>query len=286
MTAPEFTTIRYEAPVDGVARLVLARPDKRNAQNRTMLYELNDAVDLVAGDDDARVLILAADGPDFSSGHDLGDLSHPDGVGPVGTWRHEHRPGAEGWMAFEHEVYLGLAERWRSIPKPTIAQVHGRTIAGGLLLVWVCDLVMASDDATFSDPVVGMGVPGVELFRHPWELGFRQAKEILFTGRSWTAAEAERWGMVNHVVPRAELDERTWDLARQVAAQPTFAVTLAKQAVDQALDAQGLGTALQAGFSLHQLAHAHNREQHGMPIDPSWFARKQAQARRPEKPQG
>ena len=97
--------------------------------------------------------------------------------------------GAEGMMAREEEIYLGFCTRWRQLPKPTIAQVQGKVIAGGLMLVWPCDLVVASEDATFSDPVVAFGVNGGEYFAHPWEVGARKAKEMLFTGEPLTAAQ-------------------------------------------------------------------------------------------------
>ncbi|NED61375.1 enoyl-CoA hydratase, partial [Streptomyces sp. SID10244] len=105
----------------------------------------------------------------------------------------------------ESRRYLDYSLRWRNIPKPSIAAVQGRCIAGGLLLCWPCDLIIASEDAKFSDPVVMMGIGGVEYHGHTWELGPRKAKEILFTGRPVTAAEAEQTGMVNLVVPRDEL---------------------------------------------------------------------------------
>ena len=81
----------------------------------------------------------------------------------------------------EADAYLGLCRKWRDLPKPTIAMVHGGCIAGGLMLAWVCDLIIASEDAFFADPVVRMGIPGVEFFAHPWEVGVRKAKELLFT---------------------------------------------------------------------------------------------------------
>ncbi len=162
----------------------------------------------------------------------------------------------------------GLCWRWRNLPKPTIAQVQGRVIAGGLMLVWPCDLIVASDDARFSDPVVAVGVNGHEYFVHAWELGARRAKELLFTGEEMTAAEAERIGMVNRVVPREELEKTTLALAEKVAARPSFGLTLAKQAVNQSQDAQGLWTAIQSAFSLHHLGHTHNRLSHGVLVDP------------------
>jgi enoyl-CoA hydratase/carnithine racemase len=265
----EWTTIRYEAPAAGVARIVLDRPETRNAQDRRMTYELNRAFDRAARDDTVKVVVLAADGPHFSSGHDLRDATSMEGFEPVGTWAGFGLPGAEGYMAVEEEIYLGMCWRWRNLPKPTIAQVQGKAVAGALMLIWVCDLVVAAEDAQFSDPVVGMGVNGVEYFAHPWELGPRKAKELLFTGDWFSAEEAHRLGMVNHVVPRADLETFTLDLARRIAAKPGFALKLAKLSVNQALDAQGQWTALQAAMSIQQLAHAHNQERFGTRVDPS-----------------
>ena len=261
--------IRYEQPEKHIARIVLAREKARNAQGKQMTYELNAAFDRAAHDDEIKVIILAADGPHFSSGHDLRDRASLDDFDPVGNWGGHGLPGAEGMMAAEHEVYLGMCWRWRNLPKPTIAQVQGKTIAGGLMLIWVCDLIVASDDATFSDPVVAFGVNGVEYFAHPWETGMRVAKEMLFTGDSIDARKAEMLGMVNHVVPRAELESTTLDLARRIAERPSMGLKLAKQSVNQAQDAQGLWTALQAAMSLQQLGHSHNQQVHGMPIDPA-----------------
>ena len=180
-------TLRYESPVPGVARIVLDRPEARNAQDKRMTYELNDAFDRAAQDDDVKVVVLAGDGPHFCAGHDLRDRVRLDEFETVSTWSGFRRPGAEGLMAAEEEMYLQMCWRWRNLPKPTIASVHGKTIAGGLMLVWVCDLVIAADDATFSDPTVAMGVNGIELFAHPWELGARKAKQLLFTGDEFGA---------------------------------------------------------------------------------------------------
>lgn len=267
-----FESIRYEQPAEGVARIVLTRPETRNAQDKRMLYELNEAFDTAAQDDTVKVVILAADGPHFSSGHDLRDRARMSAFTPVSCWGGFDLPGAEGWMATEEEIYLGLCWRWRNFPKPTIAQVQGKAIAGGLMLVWVCDLIVASQDAAFSDPVVAFGVNGVEFFVHAWELGARRAKELLFTGSAVTADEARQLGMVNHVVERDSLGDFTLTLAERIARQPSMGLKLAKQAVNQSLDAQGQWTAIQAAFSLHQLAHSHNMQVHGMPVDPNGVA--------------
>jgi len=268
MSDGEFQTIRYEQPAPGVARVVLARAEARNAQDKRMTYELNAAFDRAARDNQVKVIVLSADGPHFSSGHDLRDASKVSDFETVGTWGGFDLPGAEGTMAVEHEIYLGMCWRWRNLPKPTIASVHGKTIAGGLMLMWVCDLVIASEDATFSDPVVAFGVNGVEYFAHPWELGVRKAKEMLFTGQAVSAAEAKTLGMVNHVVPRAELEKFTLEMAQRIASRPSMGLKLAKQSVNQAQDAQGFWTALQAAMSLQQLGHSNNAQVHGMLVDP------------------
>ena len=272
--------VRFEQPAEGVARIVLARPEARNAQDKPMLYALNAAFDRAAHDDDVRVIILAGDGPHFSSGHDLRDRSEISDFEPVGTWGGTGRPGIEGYMASEHEIYLGLCWRWRNLPKPTIAQVQGKVIAGGLMLAWVCDLIVAAEDAEFSDPVVAFGVNGGEYFAHPWEVGARKAKEMLFTGEPLTAAEAKQLGMVNRVVPLERLESYTLEMACHVAARPSMGLKLAKQSVNQMQDAQGLWPSLQAAMSLHQLGHSNDWQVHGVGIDPSGveIIRKQAKA--------
>ena len=180
--------------------MVLARTETRNAQDRQMLYEIDRAFGLAVRDDAVKVIIVAADGPHFSSGHDLYDCAPMSDFTPTSLAGGFELPGAEGWMATEQELYVGLCWRWRNLPKPTIAQVQGKVIAGGLMLVWPFDLVIASDDATFSDPVVAFGVNGHEYFVHTWELGARKAKEMLFTGAALGAEECRQLGMVNHVV--------------------------------------------------------------------------------------
>ena len=252
-----------------VARIVLARPQTANAQDYRMLTELNQAFDRAARDESVRVIILAADGNHFSSGHDLRAGTDMDGIDPVGTWCCFGADGAEGYMATEAEMYVGLCWRWRNIPKPTIAQVQGKVIAGGLMLVWPMDLVVCSDDATFADPVVAFGVNGHEYFTHPYEAGARLAKEMLFTGRAITADEALRHGMVNQVVPRDELESATLALAEHIARRPMFGLTLAKQSVNNSLDAMGMYTAIQSAFGLHHVGHNHNLRLHDSLVDPA-----------------
>ncbi|MGP4027425.1 enoyl-CoA hydratase [Actinomadura sp. 3N407] len=270
-----------EAATDGVrawtqdgriARIAMARPERRNAQDASMLYGLDTALAAAMAADTVRVVVLSGDGPHFCAGHGLDDL---DAVPPAdravtasGGYR---APGAAGRMAVEEEMYLGLHRRWRDLPKPLIAMVHGHAVAGGLMTAWVCDLIVASEDARFSDPVIAMGMNAHEWFVHPWEFGARKAKELLFTGATCTAAEALRMGMVNHVVDRERLESFTLSLARRIADQDPFALKLAKQCVNHALDAQGQREAVDHAFALHQLAHAHHQAVDGTPVSRAWL---------------
>ncbi|MBX3511664.1 MAG: enoyl-CoA hydratase [Hyphomonadaceae bacterium] len=263
--------ILYEEPAPGIARIVLNRPDTANAQSTQFLYELNDAFDRAAQDDAVRVIILAANGKHFSSGHDIRERGHHDTqerYRPVTTsWQHR-RAGAEGRMSREEELYTGFSERWRNLPKITIAAVQGKCVSGGLLLCWPCDLIIASDDAQFQEVTVAMGIAGVEWFAHPWEMHPRKAKEMLLTGAPISASDAEKLGMVNRVVPRADLESATLALAQQIALQPTFATRMVKLAVNGTQDAQGRHSAMQNAFALHQLGHSHWMEVAGVPVNP------------------
>jgi enoyl-CoA hydratase len=264
--------IAYEMPAPDIARVVLNRPQARNAQNLAFLYQLDDAFQRAVADDAVKVILLAANGPDFSAGHDLRAGLKQE---PTENFRDStlsgafSEPGGYGYMAREQEVYLNLCRRWRDISKPTIAEVQGKCIAGGLMLAWVCDLIIAAEDALFLDPAVAMGVSGVEWFAHPWELGPRKAKELLFTGDIWNAQEALRLGMVNHVVPRADMPAFTLALAKRIAQKPSFALRMTKEAINNTLDIQGQRTAMDMAFKIHHLCHYNNRERFGTEGDPS-----------------
>jgi enoyl-CoA hydratase len=257
----EFETVSYEIVAPGIARIMQNKPDARNAQDLQLTYELNDAFDRAAQDETVKVILFGGEGPHFSAGHDLkgyGEWKFGQEHAPVGTWGDFYADGPAGLYAKEMEIYIGMCRRWRDIPKPTIAMVQGKCIAGGLMLAWVCDIIVAADDAQFIDPVVGMGVCGVEYFAHPYELGIRKAKELLFTADWWDAEEAHRLGMVNQVVPRAELEERALEMAKKIAEKPAFALKMTKQAVNTALDNMGQRATQDTVFGLHHLCHAHN----------------------------
>ena len=262
--------VLVDRPVDRVARVTLNRPEKRNAQNTRLLFALDHALGAAARDDTISVIVLGAAGPDFSAGHDLTETEQATVLAERSTaWSAGAGGAAERIMAYEREVYLGLSERWRNLPKPTIAAVQGRCIAGGLMLAWPCDLIVASEDAVFIDNTLAMGMPGCEYFVHPGEVGVRKAKEMLFTGQPLGAAAALTLGMVNRVVQRDRLDQEVLELASLIATRPLFALRLAKQAVNAAEDAAGRREGIEAAFGLHQLAHSHNLAVHGQPVDPS-----------------
>ena len=247
-----------------VAVITLNRPEYRNAQNSKVTYALDEAYYRAADDDEVKVVILAGAGKHFSAGHDIGTPGRDIGESferKAGLWwDHVGKPGAESRFARESEVYLGMCRRWRELPKPTIAMVQGACIAGALMLAWSCDLIVASDDAFFADPVVKMGIPGVEYFAHPFMFGPRVAKELLFTGDRISAARAYEIGMVNRVVPRDELEAETMAMAGRIAQMPRLGLALAKKAVNQVEDIMGLQTGIDSVFGLHHLAHAHNAE--------------------------
>jgi enoyl-CoA hydratase len=259
----ESEPVRYERR--GAAAVVtMDRPDYRNAQNSVMTYALDAAFQRAVDDDEVSVVVLAGAGKHFSAGHDIGtpgrdvDVHYENSA--VLWWDHVGKEGGDLRYAREMEVYLGMCRRWREIPKPVIAMVQGACIAGGLMLAFVCDLIVAAEDAFFGDPVVRMGIPGVEYFAHPWVIGPRAAKEILFTGDRFDAQRAYEWGMVNRVVPAARLEEETFAIAERIAAMPRFGLALTKRAVNQCEDAMGMRNGMDAVFGLHHFAHAHNAE--------------------------
>ena len=255
--------VRYENH-GPAAVITLNRPRYRNAQNSAMTYALDAAFTRAVDDPAAAVVVLAGAGEHFCAGHDIGTPGRDADTSferkAVVWWDHVGRAGADGRYAREMEVYLGMCRRWREIPKPSIAMVQGACIAGGLMLAWVCDLIVAADDAFFADPVVRMGIPGVEYFAHPWVLGPRFAKEMLFTGDRFSAQRAYELGMVSRVVPRGELASTAFALAERIAAMPAFGLALAKRAVNQCEDLMGMRPGMDSVFGLHHVAHAHNAE--------------------------
>ncbi len=262
---PDYRFVKYETLEEGkIARIMLNRPEFRNAQSRGLLVDLNDAFLHAEADDQVRVVILGGLGPVFSSGHDLGTPESreerrpgpnqlPSFQGNGGT-----RSGTEARMVQEWHYFLENTRRWRDLRKITVAQVQGSCYAAALMLAWCCDLIVAAENTVFGD-VVGtrLGMCGVEYFAHPWEFGARKAKELMLTGDVLTADEAHRLGMVSKVFPQDKLAEETLNFARRIAKLPTVTSLLIKESVNQTQDIQGFYNSIKAAFSLHQLNHAH-----------------------------
>ncbi|MBS0505661.1 MAG: enoyl-CoA hydratase, partial [Proteobacteria bacterium] len=242
LVTPKQVDITYETdtPVtyaveDRVAWIMMNRPTFNNAQNSQMTYALDDAFRRAVDDDDVRAIVLGGEGKHFSAGHDIGTPGrdvHKSFDRKLLYADHVNKPAAEFLYTREQEVYLGMCRRWRDIPKPTIAMVQGGCIAGGLMLAWVCDLIIASEDAFFQDPVQKlMGIPGVEYFAHGFELPPRVAKEFLLMGERMPAERAYSFGMVNKVVPRADLRATVADWAEKLVGQQRLGLWLTKQAL-------------------------------------------------------
>jgi enoyl-CoA hydratase len=268
--SPEFETILYDEPLESVARITLNKPEKRNAQDMEMTYELNDAFSHAVLQNHIKVIILAANGPHFSSGHDL--APNPSKTWrdfpTVGTWGDFEAPGWEGPFAREMEIFLEMTERWRNLSKPTIAQVHGKCMTGGLMLAWCCDVIVASHDARFICTSSRMGGMGVEFWAYPWEIGPRRAKQWLMQGEL-SAEQAREFGMVNELYPRDELESATLALAASFSERSTWSLKMIKLAVNHAQDLQGRRASMQYAFMAHQLGHTHRMQLFGTGIDPS-----------------
>jgi enoyl-CoA hydratase len=245
-----FETVLYE--VDGaVATVTMNRPDAANAQDSRLIDELDAAFDLADADDDVRVVILAGAGKHFSAGHDLKAIV---GQSEADDWV-RLRETPEGKLHHEKVMYFDRCKRIHDFRKPTIAAVQGSCIAAGLMLACMCDLIVAADDAQFSNPVLRMTGAGVELLVEPWELGIRKAKEFLLTGETIDAQEAWRLGLVNRVVPRAELATRARELADRVALVPPITAQIVKDTINHTGELMGKADSWKYHFMAHHWMH-------------------------------
>ncbi len=266
----DYKYVTYEELEGGeIVRILLNRPETRNAQNRGLLVDLDDAMGRAEEDDKVRVIILGGVGPLFSSGHDMGSkearaerIPGPD-QHRTATINGATRLGAEARMLQEWHYYFQNTLRWRNLRKITVAQVHGTVYSAGLMLMWACDLIVAADDVLFAD-VVGtrLGMCGMEYFGHPWEFGPRRTKEMMLTGDAIDVQEAHRLGMVSKIFPEAELADQTLAYAKRIAQVPTMTALMIKESVNQTVDNMGFYNSLQACFTLHQLNHSHWAEIH------------------------
>jgi enoyl-CoA hydratase len=230
-----------------VFHLVLNRPEKRNALTVEMLEAFSDALREAEADADIRVVLVRANGPDFCAGFDLTRVRSEE--------MPEDRMLREGRDLYERGLSI------RNFPKPTVAVIQGGCIAGGLLLSQMCDLIVASDDAYFYNPLVRMGGVGLELLMEPWDLGIRQAKRYLFTGDRIPADVALRFGMVTDVVSRDALIETATALANKIAGMPPTTMRLLKKSINQTQDQMGMHASLEYHFAMHEFGHTTRESQ-------------------------
>ena len=227
----EFQEIVYSVEA-GVGVITLNRPAYRNAQGYRMLDEIDAAFDLARDDKTVRVVVMRGAGGVFSTGHDLGTpeaLAYRRSLGA--------KPGIETYDQFK-KYNLDLLLKWRNFPKPTIAMVEGYCIYAGWMLASAMDVVFAADDAEF---LAGF----VEYMSIPWDIGIRRAKELCFESRFISADEAARYGFVNRVLPKADLERETFAWARRVAENSAEALRMAKVQMNKAQDAQGFSQAVE-----------------------------------------
>jgi enoyl-CoA hydratase len=220
-----------------VRRLTLNRPRSLNALSRELVEALSEAIRSAGADDGVSVVILRGAGRAFCAGYDLAEDA-AEGELDAAAWRASLRSSLDRML----EIV--------DCPKPVIASVRSYCLAGGTDLMLACDLAVASDDACFGYSDVRFGSGVVSLFL-PWVVGVRAAKEMLFTGEDRIpAGEALRIGLVNRVVPAAELDRATLALAEEIAKNEPFVVQSTKRAVNRAWDAAGFRAALAANVEL------------------------------------
>ena len=238
----DYQKIIYEKQ-DAIVRLKMNRPRFRNAQSRILLEELDAAFKAAVADNDIRVIILSGEGDHFSSGHDLGTPDQKEDEA-----RRPYPSGIMGQYQKQWEQFHDMGIRWRELPKPTIAEVHGYCIFGGWLIASAMDMIIAAEDALFLPSLL-------QYFSVPWDIGVRKAKEILFQTRFVSAREACELGFVNSVVPREKLKSETQLLAERIAESDPIFTRLAKLSINQVQDAAGFRVAVQSAFSNYLIFH-------------------------------
>jgi len=234
--ATPFTTITLET-VGAVARLTLARPERANALNQTMLEEIGSALDAIERDTQVRALIVTGAGAAFSSGFDLKEQM-------------ERRPaGIAAWQPLLRKDFDTIMRFWH-FSRPTIAAVRGPCLAGACELALACDMTIAAEDAFFGEPELKFGA-GIVAMILPWLVGPKIAKEIILLGEDRIpAARARELGMVNRVVPADKLDATALALANHLAAIDPNLVQASKRAINRAYEARNMLAALEEGLAI------------------------------------
>lgn len=228
-----------------VARIILNRPEKYNAQSWQLREEMDHAFEKAVADDEVGAILLSGDGKHFSVGHDIG--TEDDAV-----YRQEHgHIGTDRLSRFDkqREINLENTLRWRNLPKPTMAMVHGYCIFGGWMIASAMDIIFASEDALLLPT-------HFQYFCVPWDIGPRKAKEIIFEHRFMTAWEAFDYGFINRVFPEDRLEEETLAYINRVAdnfLDDPFRVRMAKFSINHMMDAQGFSSEVETAYNNYSL---------------------------------
>jgi enoyl-CoA hydratase len=224
-----------------VTRVILNRPEYRNAQSRVLLEELDDVLERAGLDPAARVIVLSGNGPSFSAGHDLGsppELADRERRGfPTDRVSRYQR---------SKRLFLDFTLRWRNLPKPTIAMVHGYCIFGGWMIASAMDIIFAAEDAQFL-------ASHFQYFSVPWDLGARKTKEILYESRFISGREAADLGFVNRAYAAADLERETLAYAERVAENDPMTTRMIKFSVNDMLDRQGFSGAVTTAFHTYHV---------------------------------
>ena len=234
MESRDLGPVIYET--DGpIARLILNWPEKANAQSSEMVHAFDDALTLADRDYDVKVVIIKANGNGFCAGHAVG------GGDPYPEFTENRERWNSVWKA-QADLFLIPTQRLWEFRKPTIAQVHGYALGGGTYWALLPDVTIASDDAFFQMPLVqGLGFPGGETMIEPWLfMNWKRTYEYLYTAQTVNAEEALSMGMVNRVVPRAELEATVEEFAAHVAKAPLSTLMATKQLVSRAWELMGM----------------------------------------------
>jgi enoyl-CoA hydratase len=244
--ASDFEVIIYEK--DGpVARIIFNEPERANIQTARQVEEMEAALSLAEDDDEVKVVVLKANGNGFCAGHAIVGVDEMPEVYPTQGPTFERT-----WQRHHYGLFLWPPLRLWEFPKVTIAQVHGYCVGGGTVYGLLTDLTVASDDAYFQMPLPqGFGLPGAQTMLEPWVLmNFKRTAEYLFLAPTISAEQALAWGMVNRVVPRAELEQTVDQMAKTVAQMPLTTIMATKAGIKRAWELMGLRSHFQQSADL------------------------------------
>jgi enoyl-CoA hydratase len=282
MERTELKTIVYEK--DGpIARLILNMPEKANIQTAQQVWDFEDVLKWADRDEEVKVLIVKANGNGFCAGHAIVESSEMSEVYPTTGPTFERT-----WKKHNYDLFLWPPLNLWEFSKATIAQVHGYCVGGGTVYGYLTDLTIASDDAYFQMPLPqGFGLPGAQTLVEPWALmSWKRAYEYLYLGRTLSAEEAREWGLVNEVVPRANLETRVEEAARTIAQMPLTTIMTVKQGVKRAWETMGMRVHLQNTADFISIASAASDVQQFMATRQGLRPRQMAEKQSDEVRQG